>query len=134
MDCQRHVRYANQFRAMFVMNIGVRWDRRLRWDDNAGELIVIGSSAAGDHRGAEGMTESSRQVARDEDRPVAIPTDEARLQQHGSTKVVGKEGGGEGEEAEIIYYSVHCASCNTEVAYLNMEDEVYHFINCVASG
>jgi len=26
MDCQRHERYTNQFRAMFVMNIGVSWD------------------------------------------------------------------------------------------------------------
>jgi hypothetical protein len=153
MDCQRHVKYANQFRAMFVMNIGVRWDRRLKWDDNAGELIVIGSTAGGAarggrsneeqeeeenyHHGAERMTEYARQDARDVDRPVAIPTDESRQQQllqlHGSTKVVSKEGGGEGEEAEM-YYSVHCASCNTEVAYLNMDDEVYHFINCVASG
>ena len=29
MDCQQHERYANQFRAMFVMNIGVDWNKRM---------------------------------------------------------------------------------------------------------
>ena len=33
-----------------------------------------------------------------------------------------------------IYHSVHCASCQTEVAALNMSDEVYHFFGCLASG
>ena len=29
MDCQRHERYAEQYRAMFVMGIVVKWDQRL---------------------------------------------------------------------------------------------------------
>jgi hypothetical protein len=32
MDCQRHKRYENQFRAMFVMSITVDWNKRLVYD------------------------------------------------------------------------------------------------------
>jgi hypothetical protein len=39
MDCQRHERYPNQFRAMFVMNIAVKWDRRLVYDERQNMLI-----------------------------------------------------------------------------------------------
>lgn len=39
MDCQRHERYANQFRAMFVMNIVVKWDHRLVYDDRQNMLV-----------------------------------------------------------------------------------------------
>lgn len=39
MDCQRHERYDNQFRAMFVMGILVRWDQKLRYDDIAQGLV-----------------------------------------------------------------------------------------------
>lgn len=39
MDCQRHERYSNQFRAMFVMNIAVKWDHRLVYDDRQRMLI-----------------------------------------------------------------------------------------------
>ena len=39
MDCQRHERYPNQFRAMFVMNIAVKWDHRLIYDDRQKMLI-----------------------------------------------------------------------------------------------
>ena len=38
MDCQQHTKYSNQYRAMFVMNIGVDWDTRLMYDDAIGAL------------------------------------------------------------------------------------------------
>ena len=41
MDCQKHETYSNQYRAMLVMNIGVHWNRRYRWDDDANELMVV---------------------------------------------------------------------------------------------
>ena len=41
MDTQRHERYANQYRAMFVMNIVVRWDVRLRYDTNQSQLVPV---------------------------------------------------------------------------------------------
>lgn len=39
MDCQRHERYANQFRAMFVMGIAVRWDLSMVYDDSVQGLV-----------------------------------------------------------------------------------------------
>lgn len=94
MDCQKHDRYVNQYRAMFVMNIGVQWQKRYRYDTGEHELVEIESSAI----------YSSVNVVQD----------------------VSKE-------KEEVYYSVYCLNCNTEVAVLNMEDEVYHFTGCLAS-
>lgn len=45
MDCQRHERYTNQFRAMFVMNIAVKWDHRLVYDDRQKMLIEYKKSS-----------------------------------------------------------------------------------------
>ncbi|KAL3785577.1 hypothetical protein ACHAWO_009411 [Cyclotella atomus] len=41
MDCQQHEKYANQYRAMFVMNIGVDWNKRMIFDDALGGLKVV---------------------------------------------------------------------------------------------
>ena len=159
MDCQRHVRYANQFRAMFVMNIGVSWHKRLRWDEDAGELAEIRSNRGGGEAAASVRVAGLASVAgadgdntactgRRDGMPVAVPSDEYEAGQKGgrsttctsssddpiTTVVAGKRTGAHLEGDDEVYYSVHCASCNTEVAYLNMEDEVYHFVNCLASG
>ena len=32
------------------------------------------------------------------------------------------------------YYSTRCGSCGTEVAVLNMREEVYHFFDCLESA
>ena len=39
MDCQRHERYHNQYRAMFVMSIEVDWQHRLKYDDKVQGLV-----------------------------------------------------------------------------------------------
>lgn len=44
MDCQRHERYPNQFRAMFVMNIVVKWDHRLVYDERQKMLIELNTN------------------------------------------------------------------------------------------
>uniref|UniRef100_A0A6U2TTH1 E2F-associated phosphoprotein n=1 Tax=Leptocylindrus danicus TaxID=163516 RepID=A0A6U2TTH1_9STRA len=95
MDCQKHERYVNQYRAMFVMNIGVHWQKRYKYDLGKHELVEIESTPAID----------------------------------GGVNVVQDVS----KEKEEIYYSVYCLNCNTEVAVLNMEDEVYHFTGCLAS-
>jgi hypothetical protein len=48
----------------------------------------------------------------------------------GSTRTGSKESTGTGGE---WYYAVSCANCQTQVAALDMKDEVYHFFGCVAS-
>ena len=32
------------------------------------------------------------------------------------------------------YYPAHCQQCSTQVAVLNMTDEVYHFFDCLESA
>ena len=39
MDCQRHQKYLNQFRAMFVMGIRVDWETRLVYNEEEEALI-----------------------------------------------------------------------------------------------
>lgn len=106
MDCQKHERYTNQWRAMFVMNIGVDWNRNLVYDEGRRELVEKAPRPSATLSGTGGGGGATR-IPRDD------PTD---------------------DEAEEFYYPVFCENCRTEVAALNMEDEVYHFYGCIASA
>lgn len=90
MDCQQHERYSNQYRAMFVMNIGVDWNHKLIYCERTKGLV---------------------------DKPTT-PTHHVPSEQ----------------ENQQVYYSVHCSSCHTQVAALDMNDEVYHFFGCLSSA
>jgi hypothetical protein len=90
MDCQRHERYENQFRAMFVMNISVEWSHELVYSDK--KKALIGKPPTPAHH---------------------VPPE---------------------KEHEQVYYSVQCSTCRTQVAALDMEDELYHFFGCLASA
>jgi len=121
MDCQRHERYANQFRAMFVMNIGVSWDRYLN-PDNLDKANSSGISVAMD---SDDITNQAKKKPRNEEdisKSVTIPHHEAK----GNTTAEEPKGD--------LFYSVHCNNCNTEVAALDMTDEVYHFFGCLVSS
>lgn len=121
MDCQRHERYADQFRAMFVMNIGVSWDKYI----SPGNLDKINSSGADVTMDTDTMADVTLKKPRNEEdlsESVTIPQHEAKGDT--VTKETNKE----------VYYSVHCSNCNTEVAALDMADEVYHFFGCLVSA
>jgi hypothetical protein len=119
MDCQRHEKYADQFRAMFVMGIVVHWQSLLMYDEPSQQLVPVTP-------------------------PVLVPAavaaaEEGQQQQADQVPIVDDDGhpnynifqhGGD----EEIYYSVHCDNCGTQVAALDMKDEVYHFFGCLASG
>jgi E2F-associated phosphoprotein len=90
MDCQRHEKLLNQFRAMFVMNIEVNWCETWVHSEFQHGLLV------------------------------RRPLEEA----------VRDSGG----EAGRYYYAVNCSTCSTQVAVLDMSDEVYHFTGCLASS
>ena len=89
MDCQQHEKHQDQFRAMFVMNIVVRWESPLIYDSKSQGLVH--------------MAESNNEK-------VVIPS-----------------------KAPKVYYPVLCHHCSTQVAVLDMEEEIYHFSGCVAS-
>lgn len=93
MDCQRHERYQNQYRAMFVMGVVVDWHTKLVYDESQQALLAMPLS----------------------------PESESPLDE--KTKHV------EGE-----YFRVLCGNCRTQVAALDMKEEVYHFHGCLESS
>jgi hypothetical protein len=101
MDCQRHERYSNQFRAMFVMGIAVDWNLRLVYDDEQKVLV------------------EKPQLPHQQ-----VPLDGYYLDDDNDDDV--------GRQDE--YLSVSCASCRTQVAALDMKEEVYHFYGCLESS
>jgi hypothetical protein len=97
MDSQRHERYHNQFRAMFVMGITVDWHTRLVYDAH-NQLL--------------------RQKS--DNSPIQIPPN------YSINEIPQYEDG--------EYFPVLCANCGTQVAALDMKDEVYHFHGCLESS
>lgn len=122
MDCQQHESYANQFRAMFVMNIGVDWGKRMYFDEASGRLRPSpkADSEQGD-RSAPQM-EFGGQGEREGGGPIQVPHD--NVKEANSDEVNGRE----------QYYSVHCGYCQHDLAALDMKDEIYHFYGCIPSS
>lgn len=126
MDCQRHERYPDQFRAMFVMGIEVNWQSMLVYDEKTENLVPKLQMAPV----AAAAGPSQNDIGR-----VPIVDDDAHQRAHGqnlnnhSTRHIEDD-----DVEEEMYYSVHCNNCGTQVAALNMNDEVYHFFGCLASG
>jgi hypothetical protein len=40
----------------------------------------------------------------------------------------------DGDDQDEVYHSVHCLQCRTQVAALDMKEELYHFFGCLASS
>ena len=129
MDCQKHEKYTNQFRAMFVMNIGVDWN------------VLVSP----DHIGGSNSGTCNRENADDDEDPNVNPIDNKRQRknqiptdkEHNAIEEVSAEGNNTKKNEESnneMYYSVYCHSCRTQVAALDMKDEVYHFFGCIVSG
>lgn len=106
LDTQKHHKYPNQFRAMFVMGISVDWQHLLKYDSKVQGLVrwyPTGTKPTTD-------TEATQIVAPDHNRHSNSFSDDP------------------------IYYAVSCANCQTMVAALDMTDECYHFYDCLASA
>ena len=104
MDCQRHERYVHQFRAMFVMNIGVHWDRHLVFDPKC-----------------KGLVEKPAQMPSPQEQQHRVPSDD-------------DDDKSSNETDSEFYYPVYCLNCQTQLAALDMTDEVYHFYGVIASS
>lgn len=113
MDCQRHQRYMNQFRAMFVMGISVDWHKILVYDDVKQALIPRQG-----HDHPEDLPESGCHDG-------MIPHDLSATSQPRMVPPPTREG---------EFFSVECANCGTQVAALDMKVEVYHFFGCLESS
>ena len=133
MDCQQHERYANQFRAMFVMNIGVDWTKRMVYDDTVGGLKLDNDTASGG-RGMGGMRMHFLDDDLNNAAPDVIAPEPGSMSTAATSLRVEGGGGGGGENNTALYYSVHCGYCQYEVAALDMTEEVYYFHACIASA
>ena len=111
MDCQKHKRYANQYRAMFVMGVVVDWKHILVYDEMHRALVSKIEQDTVEEETSHGwqLTETS-----------------GELSLHGDNKMLRAKDG--------EYYAVECAACRTQVAALDMTDEVYYFHGCLESS
>lgn len=108
MDCQKHKRYANQYRAMFVMGVVVDWRHILVYDEQHKALVS---------KNVEGA------IIEEQDESQEWQTSGESYEEN----IILKAKDGE-------YYAVECAACRTQVAALDMRDEVYYFHGCLESS
>lgn len=111
MDCQKHKRYANQYRAMFVMGVVVDWTHILVYDEIHRALVSkMEQKAIG-----EGESDDWYQGSNNGEPP-----------SQGNKKMLRAKLG--------EFYAVECVTCRTQVAALDMTDEVYYFHGCLESS
>lgn len=125
MDCQRHEKYPDQFRAMFVMNIMVKWHKKLRYDESARGLVQVESGDTYTHNNNSG---SAAAVSANNTSNVVPPDPTSHTQQQKG------DSNNNNTESNTEYFTVCCANCETQVAALDMNDEVYHFYGCLSSS
>jgi E2F-associated phosphoprotein len=132
MDCQRHTTYKNQYRAMFVMNILVRWDMPLQYSNSNrclepyNMLRVTDPSIHNQNSNVISDIETDAVVASGDQSTATLRT------KNDVNKTITCDIDMSNENT--IYYTVCCANCQTTVAALDMTDEVYHFSGCLASA
>ena len=132
MDCQRHTTYKNQYRAMFVMNILVRWDMPLQYSyenrclEPYSMMQVAVPSIA--NRTSNLISEIDTDVTVSPRGPIVTVSSTA------ASKSNSSQPERDANYDTTIYYTVCCANCQTTVAALDMTDEVYHFSGCLASA
>jgi E2F-associated phosphoprotein len=128
MDCQQHEYYTNQYRAMFVMGIVVRWDETLRY--NAQQECLVRCSGSSGEPSRLDSSDSRPPALPSSSIPVVHPGDE-RTNSHSTARTLDSD---DDADDNVIYYTVCCAQCQTTVAALDMRDEVYHFSGCLAAS
>jgi hypothetical protein len=113
---------------MFVMNVAVHWDHVLTYDTSVQGLVRVTGDPAGVATTGGTSTVDSHTSTTNQ-----IPPESGSSDSNGN-------GNGNGNKVEIqkdagseYYYQTVCANCQTQVAALDMTDEVYHFYGCLAS-
>jgi E2F-associated phosphoprotein len=130
MDCQHHEFYTNQYRAMFVMGIVVRWDETLRYNAQQECLVRCTSSSNTGESSRLDSSESMPAALPSSSLPIVHPGDEG-TNVRSSARTLDSD---DDSDDNVIYYTVCCAQCQTTVAALDMRDEVYHFSGCLAAS
>ncbi|CAN0357774.1 unnamed protein product [Ectocarpus sp. 12 AP-2014] len=117
LECQRHAKYYNQFRAVTGINVNINYDLFLTLDDVSGG----GSRQRKGRRKGHGKTPAAASVARDSS---------GGLDRLNQTAQVDAE---DREEEQEMFHPVSCGECDHRVGVYDV-DEVFHFFGVVASG
>mmetsp|Transcript_8449 Transcript_8449/g.9288 ORF Transcript_8449/g.9288 Transcript_8449/m.9288 type:complete len:391 (-) Transcript_8449:28-1200(-) len=136
MDCQKHEKYSNQYRAMFVMNIGVDWDVTIS-PENHKNTNTNNTNTNNSNKKTK-LTKTTTKSVNSEKIDAVINTNVKLIPTYddddNDDDNMKKMDDNNKEVDDDIYYSVKCIHCRTEVAGLDMRDEVYHFFGCIVSG
>ena len=108
-----HVQYRNQYRAMFVYNVKVRWYQQLR---------VPAEPPAGDKKRPDPQGKGGAMQA-----AAAVAAEDARADGAGMKVDPGVPA------PDDVYQPVECATCATEVGVFD-RDEVFHLFNVIADA
>lgn len=117
LECQRHAKYYNQFRAVTGINVNVNYDVFLTLDDVSGG----GSRRTKGRRKGDGKTAAAASVVRESG---------GGLDHRNQTAQVDGE---EREDEQEMFHPVSCGECDHRVGVYDV-DEVFHFFGVVASG
>ncbi|CAM9391400.1 unnamed protein product [Hapterophycus canaliculatus] len=123
LECQRHAKYLNQFRAVTGINVNVKLEEFLTLDQVSGGSGGGGGRRKGGRKNRE-KSATARHNSRSSDRRGV-----------GRQPPEGGVGGG-GERAvgeEEMFHPVCCGECDHIVGVYDA-DEVFHFFGVIASG
>jgi hypothetical protein len=140
MDCQKHKRYPNQYRAMFVMGVVVDWNNILVYDDTHRVLVpkvVYQEEEGDDEEQGEHHEQNQQQQHSTSSFEGAEVERSLQLDESQTTSIKQKQNSNHNNFLRAKcgeYYSVECSTCRTQVAALDMTDEVYHFHGCLESS
>ncbi|CAN0500019.1 unnamed protein product [Ectocarpus sp. 8 AP-2014] len=119
LECQRHAKYYNQFRAVTGINVNINLDVFLTLDDVSGG----GSRRRKGRRKGNGTTTAAASVARDSGGGGGLDRRNQSAQVDGEGR----------EEEQEMFHPVSCGECDHRVGVYDV-DEVFHFFGVVASG
>eukprot|EP00903_Cladosiphon_okamuranus_P010898 g10294.t1 len=126
LECQRHAKYSNQFRAVTGINVVVKYDVFLSLDEVSG-------GGGGGGRGKSARKQRANRAA-------TAARDSRDGVRQGAQQPAGGGSGGRrqgGEEEEVVeeemFHPVCCVECDHRVGVYDTE-EVLHFFGVVASG
>ena len=108
------------------MNIEVSWHLTL-----SPEIMGKEKKTKGHDDDGINMNHKKQRRTNEHSNATSIPPDPTERVDGGPFKLDCE---GNPTDKDEIYYSVHCNGCKTQVAALNMRDEVYHFFGCLVSS
>ncbi len=124
LECQRHAKYSNQFRAVTGINVSVNYD----------EFLTLDQVSGGGGRRRAGACKSRGAAAAPAAATAPAPARHSgNGVGHGTREQQAAGGGGQQGPGEEVFHPVSCGECDHPVGVYDA-DEVFHFFGVIASG